>query len=75
MTYQDSTTDDASLTVNPQWRRSTFCASGSCVEVRTPGRGVDVRDSKDPQSPELHFDTYAWEAFIDAIKQKEITCP
>lgn len=59
------------------WRRSTRCSNGTCVEVATTGSGSSeeqyfVRDSKDPQSPELTFDREAWRTFIDGVKNGEL---
>jgi hypothetical protein len=59
------------------WRRSTRCSSGGCVEVAKVGEGKDgkkylVRDSKDPQSPELAFGSAAWQTFIEGVKNGEL---
>ncbi len=51
------------------WTRSTFCSSGNCVECRDSGEAVLVRDSKlGDTSPILGFDTDAWRHFIGAVK-------
>jgi hypothetical protein len=59
------------------WQRSTRCGTDSCVEVAkvTESSAVDevrVRDSKDPQSPELAFGATAWHAFIEGIKNGDL---
>ena len=59
------------------WRRSTRCSSGTCVEVATVGSNSTeeqyfVRDSKDPQSPELAFDRAAWRTFIEGVKSGDL---
>ncbi|MEV0530296.1 DUF397 domain-containing protein [Kitasatospora sp. NPDC050463] len=51
------------------WRKSTHSGgNGACVEIATPvADAVAVRDSKDPQGPQLNFSAEAWKAFaIDA---------
>jgi len=52
-----------------QWRKSSFSVGDSCVECATTGRAVWVRDSKDPQGPELAFDPEAWTAFIAGVRR------
>lgn len=42
-----------------------------CVTVRkTPDR-IDVRDTKDPNSPTLSFSPSEWDAFIQGVKLGE----
>ena len=48
-----------------EWRTSSYCDSGACVQVR----GAQVRDSKDPDGPVLSFSGTAWGRFIREIKQ------
>ncbi|MFJ3790267.1 DUF397 domain-containing protein [Kitasatospora hibisci] len=50
------------------WRKSSHSGgNGACVEIATPVEGaVAVRDSKDPQGPQLHFSAEAWQAFAGA---------
>jgi hypothetical protein len=60
-----------------QWRRSTRCSTGGCVEVATvstskAGNEIHVRDSKDPRSPELTFDAAAWHSFIEGLKHGDL---
>ena len=51
-----------------QWIKSSYSAyNGSCVEVARPGGAVLVRDSKDPQSPELAFTPDEWRAFLEGL--------
>ncbi|MFF5114140.1 DUF397 domain-containing protein [Streptosporangium sp. NPDC000509] len=53
------------------WRKSSRSGSngGQCVEVAAnlPG-AVAVRDSKDPDGPNLLFTPGEWRAFIGGIK-------
>ncbi len=50
------------------WRKSSHSGgNGACVEIAVPGAAsVAVRDSKDPQGPQLHFSRQAWAAFASA---------
>lgn len=56
-----------------EWFKSSFSTQRvSCVEVRRlPGGGMAVRDSKDPDSPVLHFNAGEWGAFISGAKACE----
>ncbi|MGW6912795.1 DUF397 domain-containing protein [Kitasatospora sp. NPDC054939] len=53
------------------WRKSSHSGgNGACVEFRVPAAGaVDVRDSKDPEGPQLCFSSEAWTAFATAAAQ------
>lgn len=65
------------------WRRSTFCDSGNCVEVgcrcdtgscvelSDRGDTILLRDSKDPGGAVLGFTRDEWMAFIRGAKQGE----
>ncbi|NJC68176.1 DUF397 domain-containing protein [Planosporangium thailandense] len=54
------------------WRKSTRSGNqGQCVEVRTLGGRVEVRDSKDPDGPVLAFTSGEWAAFLDGAKGGE----
>jgi hypothetical protein len=57
------------------WVKSSFSYSnGDCVEVRAcPGDSgcVEVRDSKDPDGPTLHFTGSEWGAFIEGARNGE----
>ena len=55
-----------------QWRRSTFCSTGACVEVAEGSDAVLVRDSKKPEGGSLRISHVAWMAFIAAVSVGEI---
>ncbi|WP_203925655.1 DUF397 domain-containing protein [Virgisporangium ochraceum] len=58
----------------PEWRRSSRCESGSCVEAALDGKGaVLVRDSKTPEGPVLRFTAASWSTFTDAIRKDRFT--
>jgi Domain of unknown function (DUF397) len=52
------------------WRRSTHSMSnGQCIETaRFPSGGIGVRDSKSPTGSILHFEPYAWAAFVAGLR-------
>ncbi|MEV4558594.1 DUF397 domain-containing protein [Kitasatospora sp. NPDC049285] len=55
-------------TENLAWRKSSYSGgNGACVEIAVPAAGaIAVRDSKDPQGPQLRFSDQAWAAFAAA---------
>lgn len=52
------------------WRKSTHSNSeGACVEVAPrPASTIAVRDSKDPDGPELTFDAVSWGRFVSLAR-------
>ncbi|MFD8596460.1 DUF397 domain-containing protein [Kitasatospora sp. NPDC059646] len=50
------------------WRKSSYSGgNGACVEIAVPGSAsIAVRDSKDPQGPQLRFSRESWAAFAAA---------
>ncbi len=52
------------------WRVSSWCAgNGDCIAVgRLPTGQVLVRDTKDPDGPQLRFDAREWRAFVAGIR-------
>lgn len=52
------------------WRKSTHSNNGgSCIQVATAAPGIiAVRDSKNPDGPELAFTTRQWMAFTSTVK-------
>jgi predicted secreted Zn-dependent protease len=57
----------------PQWRRSTKCASGNCVEVAEVDGQIMVRDSKNPGLAPLPFTQAEWRAFVAGVKADEFS--
>jgi hypothetical protein len=57
------------------WRKSSYSNSSSnCVEICTGAPdSVAVRDSKHRGGPELAFTSEAWAAFVDGVKQGELS--
>ncbi len=54
--------------MNSSWRKSTYSTKDNCIEVGRPERRLAVRDSKDPDGPQLAFDTRGWHCFMDRVK-------
>jgi hypothetical protein len=55
-----------------QFRRSTFCQGGTCVEVAPlPDGQIAVRDSKDLSVPRHVYTQDEWVAFIQGVKAGE----
>jgi hypothetical protein len=52
------------------WRRSSRCTSGTCVEVARQGDAIRVRDSKSPEVV-LSFSREEWAAFVEAAAAGE----
>lgn len=57
----------------PDWRRSSFCGTGACVEVAKTNQNFLVRDSKDPNSPVLTFTPDEWTAFVSGVTAGDFT--
>ncbi len=56
-----------------EYRISSFCSLGECVEVgQSPDGSVVVRDSKDPhRATSLVYSTAEWTAFVAGVKNGE----
>jgi hypothetical protein len=50
------------------WRKSSYSASGDCVEVAVSHGSVWVRDSKQRPSPSLEFPSSDWRSFLSVIR-------
>lgn len=54
------------------YRKSSFSANGSCVEVRLLSDGhIALRDSKDTSLPPHHFTPHEWTAFLAGVRNGE----
>jgi hypothetical protein len=55
------------------WHKSTRSGSYSenCVEVAFVGGAIIVRDSRNPDGPQLVFTPKEWDAFVDGAKDGE----
>jgi hypothetical protein len=55
-----------------EFRRSSYCSVGTCVEVAVdPAGGVVVRDSKMADGPQLSFTKSEWVAFLRGVRAGE----
>jgi hypothetical protein len=55
------------MSPGPGWRKSSYSEAGNCIEVATAGT-VRVRDSKDPDGPQLTFSPAEWDRFTSVLK-------
>jgi hypothetical protein len=53
------------------WKRSSYCANNSCVEVGFLGDEIVMRDAKDDRGPMLHFTRDEWSAFLSQARDGE----
>lgn len=54
------------------WRKSSRSGDvGCCVEVRRHRGGVEIRDSKNPMGPALHFGANEWGHFVRGVALRE----
>jgi Domain of unknown function (DUF397) len=61
---------------NGEWFKSSFSnANQGCVEVKLTCDQVQVRDSTDPDGPQLVFDRVSWEAFLRGASNGEFEMP
>ncbi|WP_089158173.1 DUF397 domain-containing protein [Micromonospora sp. NBS 11-29] len=51
------------------WHKSSRSCQGNCVEVSMTSPLVCVRDSKDPDGPELRISGDAWRRFLTGMPQ------
>ncbi len=61
----------------PRWFKSSYSgSSGSdCVEAAQLSTAMLVRDSKDPQGPNLRFTPEAWTAFLTDVAEGRLARP
>ncbi|HEV2377645.1 MAG TPA: DUF397 domain-containing protein [Streptosporangiaceae bacterium] len=57
-------------TIDQRWRRSSYSGNGggNCIEVANTPNLVAVRDSKDPDGPELRMTPQQWRHLVAAVK-------
>jgi Domain of unknown function (DUF397) len=63
--------DGAGQTVQPLWRKASFCASNECVEVSQQNAMIVMRNSKEPSGLMLHYSIEEWQTFIRSVKAGE----
>jgi hypothetical protein len=52
----------------PEFRVSSYCNTGTCVEVAVTGAIVAVRDKKNPIAGHIQVQPGAWARFLDGIR-------
>ena len=51
------------------WRKTSYSAgNGECVEASYGQNDIGVRDSKNPDGPNLQYPVAAWRSFLAATK-------
>lgn len=52
-----------------QWRKSSYCSNGTCIEVARQNDQYLIRDSKNPDVAPLQFTTDEWNAFARGFNE------
>jgi hypothetical protein len=60
---------ESSLTEGLEWRRSSQCNGGTCVEVAAQDDAIVVRSSADPDGATLEFSRGSWREWTSGAKQ------
>jgi hypothetical protein len=55
----------------PNWKKSSRCASNTCVEVAKHDDRYLIRDSKNPHAIPLSFTAEEWSAFVAGVRAGE----
>jgi hypothetical protein len=55
----------------PEWRRSSRCSGGTCIEVAKVADTYLIRDSKNPDLAPHSFTEDEWFAFVQGVKADE----
>lgn len=56
---------------NTEFRRSSRCSGGGCVEVAHKSAGILVRDSKAGDDIQLSFTLEEWNSFVAGVREGE----
>lgn len=54
-----------------EWKQSSACSGGTCVQVAYVNAEVWVRDSKRPAAGPLRFTAAEWDAFMKGVTAGE----
>jgi hypothetical protein len=60
---------------NLVWQRSSYCSTGTCVEVALSDENIILRDSKNKEGPTLTFQPSEWNAFLNGVKSGKFDLP
>lgn len=65
--------------MTPVWRKSTYSGTGGsqsdCVEVAALTRNIGVRDSKNPDGPNLALSPDSFRSFVREVKAGDLDIP
>jgi hypothetical protein len=67
--------EDVVTAVGPSalnWRHSSFCNGGDCVEIAASEGLVAIRSSGTPDGQALTFPARSWQQFIEEVKRGEL---
>ncbi|MGW0731099.1 DUF397 domain-containing protein [Streptomyces sp. NPDC002851] len=66
-------TDEGAACVEVAWAKSSYSTGDGpeCVEVATTPDAIHVRDSKNPDGPQLAFAPAAWDGFTQLAKRSD----
>jgi hypothetical protein len=56
------------MSSDPRWRKSPFCESGACVEVRDTGDGVIILRSSEVPDLTWPISIEEYDAFVAGVK-------
>ncbi|GEL23275.1 hypothetical protein PSU4_22290 [Pseudonocardia sulfidoxydans NBRC 16205] len=59
----------------PEFRRSSYCHTGSCLEVAEDGEHIIIRDSTKADAPPLIVTRAEWDEFVRGVKNNEFDFP
>lgn len=51
-----------------RWHRSSSCEENDCVEVSVRAGAVSLRDSKNPDGPEISVNFHDWAVFMEIVR-------
>lgn len=71
MSTHSNSIDTAESNSPLQYKKSSFCAGGGCIEVGRTENAVFIRDSKDHRLTPLKFSLEEWQAFTKGVKAGE----
>ncbi|MEV0900801.1 DUF397 domain-containing protein [Actinoplanes sp. NPDC049802] len=52
--------------VSADWRTSSFCSTGNCIQVAAIDDSIALRDSKNPDAVQM-YSRDEWNAFLDGV--------
>lgn len=56
--------------ISSDWQKSSYSGgtNNDCVEVRLTSKGVEMRDSKDPEGGAFRLPASGWRGLLSAVK-------